>query len=208
MVLDTLDVSKNGCTVDIIRNFTSAINGTQILSLVLARHIMGPGFGSQNIKDPDRHTFAGLARSSLRRLDLSHGSIFSLGFRLFEALRELKVLNVAHNKINTIAREAFYGLDNLQVLNMSFNLLGELSNPNFYGLPNVAYIDLQKNHIGIIQDETFRSLQRLQTLDLRDSLHPRHPYPLLGWPQTGDVAKHQIHSQLRPVVGEQAGKGG
>ncbi|XP_006761323.1 PREDICTED: toll-like receptor 5 isoform X1 [Myotis davidii] len=169
MVLDTLDVSKNGWTVDIIRNFASAINGTQVLSLVLARHIMGPGFGFQNIKDPDRHTFAGLARSSLRHLDLSHGSIFSLGFRLFEALRELKVLNVAHNKINTIARGAFYGLDNLQVLNMSFNLLGELYNPNFYGLPNVAYIDLQKNHIGIIQDETFRSLQRLQTLDLRDN---------------------------------------
>ncbi|XP_070257293.1 toll-like receptor 5 isoform X2 [Myotis yumanensis] len=169
MVLDTLDVSKNGWTVDIIRNFTSAINGTQILSLVLAYHTMGPGFGFQNIKDPDRHTFAGLARSSLRRLDLSHGSIFSLGFRLFEALQDLKVLNIGHNKINTIAREAFYGLDNLQVLNMSFNLLGELYDPTFYGLPNVAYIDLQKNHIGIIQDETFRSLQGLQTLDLRDN---------------------------------------
>lgn len=169
MVLDTLDVSQNGWTVDIIRNFTEAISGTQIFSLVLARHIMGPGFGFHNIKDPDRHTFAGLARSSLGRLDLSHGSIFSLGFRLFETLKALKVLNVAHNKINTIAREAFYGLDSLQVLNMSFNLLGELYNPNFHGLPNVAYIDLQKNHIGIVQDETFRSLPRLQTLDLRDN---------------------------------------
>ncbi|KAK1328069.1 hypothetical protein QTO34_012491 [Cnephaeus nilssonii] len=169
MVLDTLDVSQNGWTVDIIRNFTDAISGTQIFSLVLARHIMGPGFGFHNIKDPDRHTFAGLARSSLVRLDLSHGSIFSLGFRLFETLKALKVLNVAHNKINTIAREAFYGLDSLQVLNMSFNLLGELYNPNFHGLPNVAYIDLQKNHIGIVQDETFRSLPRLQTLDLRDN---------------------------------------
>lgn len=186
MVLDTLDVSKNGWTVDIMRNFTSAINGTRILDLVLARHVMGPGFGFQNIKDPDRHTFAGLARSSLRRLDLSHGSIFSLGFRLFEALEELKVLDVAHNKINTIAREAFYGLDSLQVLNMSFNLLGELYNPNFRGLPNVTYIDLQKNHIGIIQDETFRFLQRLQTLDLRDNalktIHfiPSIPTLLLG----------------------------
>lgn len=169
MVLDTLDVSQNGWTVDIIRNFTSAVDGTPIASLLLARHVMGPGFGFQNIKDPDRHTFAGLARSSLRRLDLSHGFIFSLGSRLFETLGALRVLTVAHNKVNTIAREAFYGLGSLQVLNLSFNLLGELYNPNFYGLPGVAYIDLQKNHIGVVQDGTFRSLRSLHTLDLRDN---------------------------------------
>ncbi|XP_036133390.1 toll-like receptor 5 [Molossus molossus] len=169
MVLDTLDVSGNGWTVDIMRNFSNAITGSQIFSLVLTHHIMGPGFGFQNIKDPDQNTFAGLARSSVRRLDLSSGFIFSLSYRLFEALEELKLLSVAQNKINKIADEAFYGLNNLQVLNMSFNLLGELYNSNFYGLPNVAYIDLQKNHIGVIQENTFRSLGKLSTLDLRDN---------------------------------------
>ncbi|XP_016076639.1 PREDICTED: toll-like receptor 5 isoform X2 [Miniopterus natalensis] len=169
MVLDTLDVSENGWTIDITRNFSNAINGSQISSLVLTYHVMGSGFGFQNIKDPDRDTFTGLARSSLKSLDLSHGFIFSLNSRLFETLKELKLLNVAHNKINKITDEAFYGLSNLQVLNMSYNLLGELYDSSFYGLLNVAYIDLQKNHLGVIQDKTFRSLRRLHTLDLRDN---------------------------------------
>lgn len=169
VILETLDVSGNGWTVDITRNFSNAINGSQIFSLVLGYHNMGSGFGFHNIKDPDQSTFAGLAGSSVAQLDLSHGFIFSLNFRLFETLAELKVLNVAHNKINKIAHEAFYGLDSLQVLNMSHNLLGELYNFNFYGLANVAHIDLQRNHIGIIQEETFRFLEKLNTLDLRDN---------------------------------------
>ncbi|XP_077005276.1 toll-like receptor 5 [Tamandua tetradactyla] len=169
MVLETLDISSNGWTVEITRNFSNAINGSETLSLVLAHHIMGSGFGFHNIKDPDQSTFAGLARSSVIHLDLSHGFIFSLNFHLFEALKELKVLDLAHNKINKIAKEAFFGLNNLQVLNLSSNLLGELYNSDFYGLPMVAYIDLQKNHIGIIQDKTFRSLEKLITLDLRDN---------------------------------------
>ncbi|XP_054432431.1 toll-like receptor 5 [Pteronotus mesoamericanus] len=169
MVLETLDVSNNGWTVDITGNFSNAIRGSQVSNLVLAHHTMGAGFGFHNIKEPNQNTFAGLASSSVRRLDLSHGFIFSLYSRLFETLTELKLLNIAHNKINKIAEEAFYGLNNLQVLNMSYNLLGELYNSNFRGLPNVTYIDLQKNHIGIIQDNTFTILKRLQTLDLRDN---------------------------------------
>lgn len=169
MVLETLDVSGNGWTANIIGNFSNAINGSQIFSLVITYHIMGSGFGFHNVKDPDWSTFSGLARSSVIHLDLSQGYIFSLNFRVFESLKELKVLNLAHNKINKIANEAFYGLDNLQLLNMSCNLLGELYDSNFDGLPKVAYIDLQKNHIGIIQDKTFRFLKKLHTLDLRDN---------------------------------------
>ncbi|KAB0343213.1 hypothetical protein FD754_020139 [Muntiacus muntjak] len=169
IVLETLDVSGNGWGVDVTRNFSNAINGSQIFSLVLSRHTMGPSFGFSNLKDPDQHTFAGLARSSMIQLDISHGFIFSLNFRVFETLQELKVLNLACNKINSISRDAFYGLDNLQVLNISHNLLGELYNYNFDGLPKVTYIDLQKNHIGIIQDKTFKFLRKLNTLDLRDN---------------------------------------
>ncbi|KAG8504707.1 Toll-like receptor 5 [Galemys pyrenaicus] len=169
MSLETLDVSSNGWTIGITGNFSKAISGSQVSSLVLSYHIMGSGFGFQNIKDPDRNTFAGLARSSVIRLDISHGSIFSLNSQVFEGLKELKLLNLAHNKINKIAAEAFYGLDSLQVLNLSYNLLGELYNSDFYGLPEVAYLDLQKNHIGIIQDQTFRRLRKLSTLDLRDN---------------------------------------
>ncbi|XP_075386720.1 toll-like receptor 5 [Tenrec ecaudatus] len=169
MALETLDVSSNGWAVDTVRNFSNAVQGSEIFSLVLSHHVMGSGFGFHNLKDPDQSTFAGLARSSVIKLDLSHGFIFSLNVRLFERLTELKVLNLAHNKINKIVEGAFYGLDRLQVLNLSHNLLGELYNSNFNGLPRVAYVDLRKNHIGIIQDQTFRSLGSLKTLDLRDN---------------------------------------
>ncbi|KAL1769815.1 toll-like receptor 5 [Sigmodon hispidus] len=169
MWLETLDLSSNGWTVTITGNFSSIIWGSQVSSLFLTHHIMGSGFGFQNIKDPDQNTFAGLATSSVYVLDLSHGYIFSLNSYVFKTLKDLKLLNLAYNKINKIADNAFYGLDKLQVLNMSSNLLGELYNSNFYGLPRVGYIDLQKNHIGIIQYQTFRSLKELHTLDLRDN---------------------------------------
>ncbi|XP_047377575.1 toll-like receptor 5 [Sciurus carolinensis] len=169
MLLETLDVSENGWTVAITGNFSNAIRGSQTSSLILTYHIMGSGFGFQNIKDPDENTFSGLDRSSVVRLDLSHGYIFSLNPRLFKTLKELKLLNLAYNKINRIADKAFYGLESLQILNISCNLLGELYNSNFDGLHSVAYIDLQKNHIGIIQDQTFRFLKDLHTLDLRDN---------------------------------------
>ncbi|XP_004578673.2 toll-like receptor 5 [Ochotona princeps] len=169
MVLETLDVSGNGWTADITGNFSQAISGSQTSSLILAYHNMGAGFGFNNIRDPSQSTFAGLARSSVLSLDLSHGFIFSLNRRLFEALTALKVLNLAHNKINKIASEAFYGLNKLQILNMSHNLLGELYSADFDGLPELTYIDLQKNHIGIIQTRTFQSLEKLSMLDLRDN---------------------------------------
>ncbi|KAM6219880.1 toll-like receptor 5 [Rhynchocyon petersi] len=169
MSLEILDVSSNGWGGAITENFSNAISGSQIFSLVLAHHVMGAGFGFHNIKDPDQSTFASLGRISLVHLDLSHGFIFSLNFQLFGSLNELKVLNLAYNKINKIVEGAFYGLNNLQVLNLSYNLLGELYNFHFNGLSRVSYVDLQKNHIGIIQDQTFRFLKNLNTLDLRDN---------------------------------------
>ncbi|KAM4861096.1 toll-like receptor 5 isoform 2-T4 [Thomomys bottae] len=169
MQLDTLDVSDNGWTAAITENFCNAIRGSQISSLILDHHNMGPGFGFHNLKDPDKNTFAGLDRSSVVHLDLSYGFTFSLNTRVFQKLKNLTVLDLSYNKINTIAVHAFYGLDSLQILNLSYNLLGELYNSNFYGLPTVAYIDLRMNHIGIIQKQTFIFLKNLQTLDLRDN---------------------------------------
>ncbi|XP_068918710.1 toll-like receptor 5 isoform X2 [Petaurus breviceps papuanus] len=169
MFLEILDVSDNGWTVDIIRDFGRAISGTKIFSLLLDNHIMGAGFGFHNIKEPDQDTFAALGMNSVITMDISHGFIFCLNFHLFETLKELKVLNISHNKINKIAKEAFYGLDSLQILNLSYNLLGELYNSDFYGLHKVAYIDLQRNHIGVIQEKTFKHLKNLKTLDLRDN---------------------------------------
>ncbi|XP_044529296.1 toll-like receptor 5 [Gracilinanus agilis] len=169
MSFEILDVSKNGWTVDTVQGFCRAIQGTKISSLLLNYHNMGGGFGFHNLKEPDQDTFAALGMSSVIKMDISHGFIFSLNFHLFETLKELKVMNLSHNKINKIAVGAFYGLDNLQILNLSYNLLGELYRSDFDGLSKVAYIDLQRNHIGIIEDQTFKSLRNLQTLDLRDN---------------------------------------
>ncbi|XP_007530239.1 toll-like receptor 5 [Erinaceus europaeus] len=169
MTLETLDLSHNSWSVARVRNFSQAIRGSLVSSLLLSQHIMGPGFGFQNLQEPDQTTFAGLAGSSVKLLDLSGGYIFSLNPRLFEALWELKVLNLAHNKINKIADGTFQGLQNLQLLNMSYNLLGELYNSDFSGLSRVAYIDLQNNHIGIVQHQTFSLLKHLQTLDLQNN---------------------------------------
>ncbi|XP_027727238.1 toll-like receptor 5 [Vombatus ursinus] len=169
MFLEILDVSDNGWTVDIMRDFGRAINATKISSLLLDYHVMGAGFGFHNLKEPDQDTFAALGMSSVINMDISHGHIFSLNFHLFETLKELKVLSISHNKVNKIAKEAFYGLDSLQVLNLSYNLLGELYQSDFYGLHKVAYIDLQRNHIGMIQEKTFKHLKNLETLDLRDN---------------------------------------
>ncbi|XP_039770706.1 toll-like receptor 5 [Ornithorhynchus anatinus] len=167
--LDTLDVSGNGWSANITQDFCAAINGTRVSSLVLRHHVMGSGFGFENLKEPNSDTFSGLERSSAVQLDLSHGFIFSLGTRLFWALKRLKVLSLTHNKINKFEKGAFYGLDTLQILNLSYNLLGELYNSNFDGLPKLKYIDLKQNHIGAIQDQTFTHLKELRTLDLRDN---------------------------------------
>ncbi|XP_074078864.1 toll-like receptor 5 [Macrotis lagotis] len=169
MFLEILDVSGNGWTVDITRDFCHAINGTKISSLLLGHHIMGAGFGFHNMKEPDQDTFAALGMSSVLNMDISFGFIFFLDFHLFKMLKKLKVLNLSYNKINKIAKEAFYGLANLQILNLSYNLLGELYESDFYGMSNVAYIDLQRNHIGVIQKDTFNHLNNLKTLDLRDN---------------------------------------
>uniref|UniRef100_A0A8C8VMS6 Toll-like receptor 5 n=1 Tax=Pelusios castaneus TaxID=367368 RepID=A0A8C8VMS6_9SAUR len=169
IVPGTLDLGGNGWTVDIMQHFCTAVNGTPIEFLKFTHHIMGRGFGFNNLRDPDKDTFAGLARSGLRLLDISHGFIFSLNPCVFQSLGDLELLNLHHNKINQIQKQAFIGLGNLKFLNLSHNLLGELYNDPFEGLHSVLQIDLQQNHIGQIAGNPFRNLRGLQLVDLRDN---------------------------------------
>ncbi|KAG6926163.1 Toll Like Receptor 5-like [Chelydra serpentina] len=169
IALDTLDLGGNGWDADIMQHFCTAVNGTSIVFLKLSSHIMGPGFGFKNLKDPDNHTFAGLARSGVRLLDISHGYIFSLNPYVFQSLGDLELLNLHYNKINQIQKQAFFGLRNLGTLNLSYNILGELYDYTFEGLQNVMHIDLQQNHIGVIAGNSFRDLTRLKMVDLRDN---------------------------------------
>ncbi|NXA59553.1 TLR5 protein, partial [Mohoua ochrocephala] len=169
ITFSSLDLSKNGWSTERVQYFCTAIEGTQIGSLTFSTHIMGSGFGFDNLKNPDYSTFAGLGRSNLSSLDISRGFIFSLKSLVFQSLRNLESLNLFRNKINEIQRQAFFGLGNLKILNLSSNLLGELYDYTFEGLRSVMYIDLQQNHIGMIADKSFRQLVNLKIIDLRDN---------------------------------------
>ncbi|NWV60980.1 TLR5 protein, partial [Malurus elegans] len=183
----SLDLSGNGWSTEKIQYLSTAIQGTQIHSLILGPHIMGSGFGFDNLKNPDDSTFTGLGRSNLNFLDISRGFIFSLNSLVFQSLGNLQSLNLFRNKINQIQRQAFFGLGNLKILNLSSNLLGELSDYTFEGLRSVMYIDLQQNHIGMIMDESFRKLVNLKIIDLRDNAIKRLPsFPHLTSAFLGD----------------------
>ncbi|XP_054251151.1 toll-like receptor 5 [Indicator indicator] len=166
---NSLDLSENGWSTEKVQYFLKAIKGTQISALTFRYHIMGSGFGFDNLRNPDSDTFAGLARSDLRLLDISNGYIFSLNSLIFQTLGNLELLNLFKNKINQIKSQAFFGLRNLKTLNLSSNLLGELYDYTFDGLHSVMHIDLQQNHIGMIAQEAFRKLVSLKIIDLRDN---------------------------------------
>ncbi|NXO37597.1 TLR5 protein, partial [Locustella ochotensis] len=187
ITFSSLDLSSSGWSTEKIQYFCTVIKGTQINSLIFRSHIMGPGFGFDNLKNPDHSTFAGLGRSNLRIFDISHGFIFSLNSLIFQSLGNLVSLNLFKNKINQIQRQAFFGLGNLQILNLSSNLLGELYDYTFDGLHSVVYIDLHQNHIGMIGDKSFRQLVNLKTIDLRDNAIKRLPsFPHLTYAFLGD----------------------
>ncbi|NWW41631.1 TLR5 protein, partial [Panurus biarmicus] len=171
----SLKLSNNGWSTERVQYFCTAIKGTQINSLIFSPHIMGTGFGFDNLKNPDSSTFAGLGRSNLRFLDISQGYIFSLNSLIFQRLGNLESLNLFKNKINQIQRRAFFGLGNLKILNLSSNLLGELYDYTFEGLHSVTYIDLQQNHIGMIGDKSFKQLVNLKIIDLQDNAIKRLP---------------------------------
>ncbi|PKU40506.1 toll-like receptor 5 [Limosa lapponica baueri] len=195
ITFNSLDIGDNGWSTEKVKYFFTAIKGTQIGSLILSVHIMGSGFGFDNLKNPDNNTFAGLARSDLNLLDISHGYIFSLNSLIFQSFGNLELLNLFKNKINQIQRQAFFGLGNLKGLNLSSNLLGELYDYTFEGLHSVIYIDLQQNHIGMIGEKSFHNLVNLKIIDLRDNAIKRLPsFPHLTSAFLGD-------NKLASVVG-------
>ncbi|NXU52167.1 TLR5 protein, partial [Turnix velox] len=169
ITFSSLDIGDNGWSTEKVQYFSATIQGTQIISLNLAVHIMGSGFGYENLKNPDNYTFAGLARSHLHLLDVTGGFIFSLNPFVFQSLDSLERLNLFGNKINQIQREAFFGLGNLIKLNLSSNLLGELYDYSFEGLQSLVHLDLKQNHIGMIGRNAFSSLKNLKEIDLRDN---------------------------------------
>ncbi|NXI61763.1 TLR5 protein, partial [Anseranas semipalmata] len=175
ITFNSLDISENGWSTEKVQYFCTAIGGTPINSLKFSSHTMGSGFGFNNLKNPDKDTFTGLARSDLHLLDISNGYIFSLNSLIFKSLGNLELLNLFRNKVNQIQRQAFFGLGKLRILNLSSNLLGELYDYTFEGLHSIMYIDLQQNHIGMIGQKSFSNLVSLKIIDLRDNAIKKLP---------------------------------
>ncbi|XP_018428742.1 PREDICTED: toll-like receptor 5 [Nanorana parkeri] len=163
----TLAMSRTALNEKAMKSLSSALNGTKIQQLQLSNHLMGPGFGYQNLRDPDNSTFAGLVNSDLLVLNMSKGSIFSLKPYVFANLSSLLRLDLSTNRINRIEPNAFQGLHQLLFLHLSNNLLGEIYTNTFDGLTNMHKIYLNNNHIGPIQHDSFMKLLHLNLVDLR-----------------------------------------
>lgn len=166
MSFNTLDLSNNGFSVGLLKQFFRAIEGTMISSLKISGHI-GKGFSFNNLPDPDRNTFEGLKNSSVLSLDLSKSSIFALQPGLFSQLKEVVVIDVSQNRVNQIHTNAFQGLQgHLKMLNLSHNLLGEVYHYTFASLTNLRVLDLSYNHIGVLGYGSFSGLPNLRALFL------------------------------------------
>lgn len=107
--------------------------------------------------------------AELRRLDLSHNSLHSLGLLHFQPLGQLDWLNVSNNMISSLEVESFAGLRSLSVLDLSSNRLTRLSDGLFSELPDLVVLDLSRNKIQTIASGAFESLRRLSTLRLEDN---------------------------------------
>lgn len=107
ITFSSLDLSNNGWSTERVQYFCTAIEGTQMNSLIF--NIMGSGFGFDNLKNPDYSTFAGLGRSNLRIFDISGGFIFSLNSLVFQNLGNLESLNLYKNMINPKASGFWLG---------------------------------------------------------------------------------------------------
>lgn len=166
MAFGKLDLSSNGFTLNTLRRFLKAIEGTSIDHLVLSGHI-GKGFSHQNLPDLLQDTFEGLVSSGVQIMDLSRNRISTLMMAVFRPLRDVMILDMSRNEVNQIYPGAFHGLQgHLRLLNLSSNLLGEVYENTFEFLTELRVLDLSHNHIGALGKEAFRDLPRLRGLYL------------------------------------------
>ncbi|XP_037099997.1 toll-like receptor 5 [Syngnathus acus] len=164
MAFNILDLSTSGFNVTATQQFLKAIQGTPIAHLIFSG-ILGKGFSHDNIPDPDRHTFEGLANSAINIFDVSKNQIFALQRAVFSSLTDAIIIDVSQNKINQITNQAFSGVQgNLRLLNLSFNLLGEVVSHTFSSLTELRVLDLSFNHIGALGYHAFEGLPKLRAL--------------------------------------------
>ncbi|XP_045031918.1 LOW QUALITY PROTEIN: leucine-rich repeat and immunoglobulin-like domain containing-NOGO receptor-interacting protein 4 [Daphnia magna] len=105
----------------------------------------------------------------LRRLDLSHNGLHSLGLLHFQPLGQLEWLNVSNNLVSSLEMESFSGLASLTALDLSANRLTRLTDDLFSDLPSLVTLILSGNKIQTGASGAFRSLRKLHTLRLEDN---------------------------------------
>jgi Leucine-rich repeat (LRR) protein len=105
----------------------------------------------------------------LRRLDLSHNVLHSLGLLHFQPLGQLEWLNVSNNLVSSLEMESFAGLRSLTVLDLSANRLTRLTDDLFVELPALVTLILSGNKIQTVAAGAFDSLRQLHTLRLEDN---------------------------------------
>ncbi|KAK4022618.1 insulin-like growth factor-binding protein complex acid labile subunit [Daphnia magna] len=105
----------------------------------------------------------------LRRLDLSHNVLHSLGLLHFQPLGQLEWLNVSNNLVSSLEMESFAGLASLTVLDLSANRLTRLTDDLFAELPSLVTLILSGNKIQTVASGAFESLRKLHTLRLEDN---------------------------------------
>ncbi|XP_077366581.1 toll-like receptor 5b [Festucalex cinctus] len=163
MAFNILDLSTSGFNVTTTQRFLKAIQGTPIAHLIYSGYL-GKGFTHDNLPDPDRRTFEGLANSGLSVFDLSKNRIFALQRAVFRPLSNTIIIDVSQNKINQINGQAFSGQGNLRLLNLSFNILGEVYSHTFKNLTELRVLDLSFNNIGVLDYRAFEGLSKLRAL--------------------------------------------
>lgn len=164
MSLGTLDISNTMLNLETISLLFKAIQGSPVTHLILSSYI-GKGFSFDNLRDPNKSTFEGLANSTVNTLDLSGNLIFALHDAVFSPLKEIKIIDISHNKVSLIHRNAFDGIQgHLRRLNLSYNLLGEVTAHTFAKLTSLIVLDLSYNHIGVLGYKSFSGLPNLRFL--------------------------------------------
>ena len=134
----------------------------------------------------------------LRRLDLSHNVLHSLGLLHFQPLGHLEWLNVSNNLVSSLEAESFSGLRSLTVLDLSANRLTRLTDDLFAELPSLTTLVLSRNKIQTVAVGAFESLRQLHTLHLEDNNLGHIPsvalVPLAGSLQSLHLGKNLIEA--------------
>lgn len=134
----------------------------------------------------------------LRRLDLSHNVLHSLGLLHFQPLGQLELLNVSNNLVSSLEPESFTGLKSLSVLDLGGNRLTRLTDDLFTELPALVTLVLSRNKIQTVSSGAFESLRQLETLHLEDNNLGHVPsaalLPLAGSLRSLHLSKNLIES--------------